>query len=296
MKNKSKKKKPILIISAVIVIVAILIAVFFPKFKNGFLNIPINEYLNQDIKNVDNVEIVADCAEIDSKTDTVAGVKETIRLGAKAVIVDLCFRKDGTPVMCKNYSDAEKSPTVESLFKVMNEEKYRDTKIYLRIVQLSELSKLNALSKSYNVLDRLFLVGIDEEHFGLLTSDDTIIPFFLNYKFTDAELKSVTENKFTPPEILKKYGAVGLIVDCAQMSPELADYLDSYEIPFIVGGVKNDKDFCTALLNGSRQVIVKDAQRAKNIMDIWTEDMQERYEVSVSKSLKDLSATQKNEK
>lgn len=295
MKNKSKKKKLILIISAVIVIIAVLVAVLVPKLRNGFLNIPISEYLDQDLKNVDNIELIADCAEIDSKSDTVAGVKETLRLGAKSVIVDLCFRKDGTPVMCKNYSDAEKAPTVESLFKAMNEDKYTEAKIYLRIVQLSELSKLNELSKAYNVLDRLYLLGIDEEHYGLLTSDETIIPFFLSYKFNDAELKSVKDSKFKPPEILKKYGAVGLIVDCSQMSPELADYLDSYEIPFVVDNAKNDKDLCIALLNGSRQVIVDDIQRAKDITDTWIENMQKRNEISVSKSLKDLSATHKSE-
>ncbi|MBP9989098.1 MAG: hypothetical protein KBT46_06325 [Ruminococcus sp.] len=290
MKNK---KKPVIIISAIVIVVAVTVTLLLPKLKYGFSNISINEYLSQDLIGIDSVGLISECAEVDGKSDSVSGFKEAVRLGADSVIVDLCFKKDGTPVICKNYSNAETSQSVEKLFKAMNEEKYKNIRVYLRIVQLSELSKLNELSSRYNVLNRLFLIGIDKEHYGLLSSDETGIPFFIDYTFTDDELKSVTDNKFTPPQEIEKNGAVGIIIDRNQISPELIDYLDGYEIPFITDNIKNDKELCISLLNGSRDVIVKDIERSKSVIDVWTENMQERFESSVSQSLNDLSKPDK---
>ena len=125
--------------------------------------------MKEDIKNVDNISLISRCSEIGGKKNSVAGVKESVRLGANAVIVDLCFRKDGTPVITDNYSNADSAETVEELFKAMSEDKFRKIGIYLNIVQLSDISKLNTLAVSYNMLDRLFLIGFDSERYDIIS-------------------------------------------------------------------------------------------------------------------------------
>ena len=245
--------------------------------------------MKEDIKNVDNISLISRCSEIGGKKNSVAGVKESVRLGANAVIFDLCFRKDGTPVITDNYSNADSAETVEELFKAMSEDKFRKIGIYLNMVQLSDISKLNTLAVSYNMLDRLFLIGIDSDRYDLISSDDTIIPILLDYTFGSDELASVKSGKFKRPDILEEKGASGLVLDNSQITPELVETLNDYGIIFLVDGVDGTAEMCKTILNGTGNIIVTDIKEARETLDKWTEKIQERYKKSVDKSIKELS-------
>lgn len=287
------KKKGIIAASAIIVTAVIALLILFPVFKNGFFDLSLGKYLREDLGNVDNISLISHCAEIDGVGNSVAGFKESVRLGANAVIVDLCFRKDGTPVAAADYSDAENAEPVENLFRAMNDDKYKKIKVYLNIVQLSDMTKLNSLAVENNVIDRLYLIGMNKEHYGLITTDDTIIPFLLNYKFGSDELSAINDGHFTSPEIIEQYGASGLVIENAQLSPELVQTLNDYGIPFIVDGIKDKKAFCKALTDGAENVVISDTDGCKKVLDKWIAETQERYKASVEKSIKELSKKSK---
>ena len=279
------EKKGIVIISAVIAIAVVTTIILSPLLRHK----SVSGYMKEDIKNVDNISLISRCSEIGGKKNSVAGVKESVRLGANAVIVDLCFRKDGTPVITDNYSNADSAETVEELFKAMSEDKFRKIGIYLNIVQLSDISKLNTLAVSYNMLDRLFLIGIDSDRYDLISSDDTIIPILLDYTFGSDELASVKSGKFKRPDILEEKGASGLVLDNSQITPELVETLNDYGIIFLVDGVDGTAEMCKTILNGTGNIIVTDIKEARETLDKWTEKIQERYKKSVDKSIKELS-------
>lgn len=279
------EKKGIVIISAVIAIAVVTTIILIPLLRHNSES----GYMKEDIKNVDNISLISRCSEIGGKKNSVAGVKESVRLGANAVIVDLCFRKDGTPVITDNYSNADSAETVEELFKAMSEDKFRKIGIYLNIVQLSDISKLNTLAVSYNMLDRLFLIGIDSDRYDLISSDDTIIPILLDYTFGSDELASVKSGKFKRPDILEEKGASGLVLDNSQITPELVETLNDYGIIFLVDGVDGTAEMCKTILNGTGNIIVTDIKEARETLDKWTEKIQERYKKSVDKSIKELS-------
>lgn len=279
------EKKGIVIISAVIAIAVVTTIILIPFLRHN----SVSGYMKEDIKNVDNISLISRCSEIGGKKNSVAGVKESVRLGANAVIVDLCFRKDGTPVITDNYSNADSAETVEELFKAMSEDKFRKIGIYLNIVQLSDISKLNTLAVSYNMLDRLFLIGIDSDRYDLISSDDTIIPILLDYTFGSDELASVKSGKFKRPDILEEKGASGLVLDNSQITPELVETLNDYGIFFLVDGVDGTAEMCKTILNGTGNIIVTDIKEARETLDKWTEKIQERYKKSVDKSIKELS-------
>lgn len=279
------EKKGIVIISAVIAIAVVTTIILIPLLRHN----SVSGYMKKDIKNVDNISLISRCSEIGGKKNSVAGVKESVRLGANAVIVDLCFRKDGTPVITDNYSNADSAETVEELFKAMSEDKFRKIGIYLNIVQLSDISKLNTLAVSYNMLDRLFLIGIDSDRYDLISSDDTIIPILLDYTFGSDELASVKSGKFKRPDILEEKGASGLVLDNSQITPELVETLNDYGIIFLVDGVDGTAEMCKTILNGTGNIIVTDIKEARETLDKWTEKIQERYKKSVDKSIKELS-------
>lgn len=279
------EKKGIVIISAVIAIAVVTTIILIPLLRHN----SVSGYMKADIKNVDNISLISRCSEIGGKKNSVAGVKESVRLGANAVIVDLCFRKDGTPVITDNYSNADSAETVEELFKAMSEDKFRKIGIYLNIVQLSDISKLNTLAVSYNMLDRLFLIGIDSDRYDLISSDDTIIPILLDYTFGSDELASAKSGKFKRPDILEEKGASGLVLDNSQITPELVETLNDYGIIFLVDGVDGTAEMCKTILNGTGNIIVNDIKDARETLDKWTEKIQERYKKSVDKSIKELS-------
>ena len=279
------EKKGIVIISAVIAIAVVTTIILIPLLRHN----SVSGYMTEDIKNVDNISLISRCSEIGGKKNSVAGVKESVRLGANAVIVDLCFRKDGTPVITDNYSNADSAETVGELFKAMSEDKFRKIGIYLNIVQLSDISKLNTLAVSYNMLDRLFLIGIDSDRYDLISSDDTIIPILLDYTFGSDELASVKNGKFKRPDILEEKGASGLVLDNSQITPELVETLNDYGIIFLADGVDGTAEMCKTILNGTGNIIVTDIKEARETLDKWTEKIQERYKKSVDKSIKELS-------
>lgn len=279
------EKKGIIIASAVIAIAVVAAIILIPLLRHN----SVSGYMKEDIKNVDNISLISRCSEISGRKNSVAGVKESVRLGANAVIVDLCFRKDGTPVITENYSNADSAETVEELFKAMNEDKFKKIGIYLNIVQLSDISRLNTLAVNYNMLDRLFLIGIDSDRYDLISSDDTIIPLLLDYTFGSDELSAAKDGRFKKPEILEEKGAAGLVLGNSQITPELVEVLNDYGIIFLADEVDSNSEMCKTILNGTENIIVTNIKEARETLDKWTEKIQERYKASVDKSIKELS-------
>lgn len=282
---KSKKR---IIACAVILAVSVIAVIIFPFIRNAADNGVIRKYTAQDLKNVDNVILLSDCVEVDGNTNSIAGVKEAVRLGAKAVTVDLCFRKDGTPVITDNYENSESATTVEELYTALNGEDYKDIRIYFNIVQLSGMTKLNSLTVRYNMVGRTYIIGIDESHYGIITSDSTIIPFLLKYQLTKEDKSAVADGTFSSPACIAQYGASGIEIDAKDATPEVIQTLNDFGIPFIVSGIDSVNSFCQTLLNGASTVYVADIKQSSDILDEWTVSMQERHSISVEQSLADL--------
>ena len=238
------EKKGLIAISAVLIAVIVAAVIIIPTVRRN----SVSSYMREDLSNVDNISLISHCSEVDGTVNSVAGFKESVRLGANAVIVDLCFKKDGTPVMTDSYSEIDSAEKVEALFAAMNEEKFNSACVYLNIVQLSDIAKLNSLAVEYNVVNRVFLTGIDADRYELIGTDDTILPFLIDYTFTSEELDSVKNGSFSKPEALEKTGASGLVTDYSQLSDELVETLNDYGILFAVDGIEDTPDMCKALL------------------------------------------------
>ena len=126
------------------------------------------------------------------------------------------------------------------------------------------------------MVNRVYIIGIDESHYGIIDSDDTIIPFLLKYDFTKEELKSIKEGRFTAPECIAGYGAAGLEIDKKYATPEIISTLNDFGIPFFVSGIDSTQDFCEALLNGAMTVLVDDIEECDTTLDRWTNHIIDR--------------------
>lgn len=285
MKNK---KRRVLIICSVVLAIAVAVGIAVPLIINAREKSLIRKYTAQDLPNVDNVILLSHCSEVDGKTNSVAGVKEAVRLGADAVSVDLCFRKDGTPVITDKYEESETAATLEELYVAMNADDYKDIIIYLNIVQLSEMNKLNSITIKHNMVGRTFITGIDEAHYGMITTESTIVPFLLKYELTDADKDAIANGSFSVPAFISQYGASGIEIDSADATAEVIKTFNDFGIPFIVSGVDSVENFCEPLLSGAATVYVEDIEKYSDILKDWTVAMQERHNSSVEQSLADL--------
>lgn len=285
------KKKGIIAAAVIIVAVAVLLTVFSSPVINTAGNLNASKFTSADLANVDNIVLLAHCSEVDGNSNSVAGFKEAVRLGADAVAVDLCFSEDGTPIMTDSYENVGNAPLLEDLFKAMADKKYSKTKLFLNIVQLSDLTKLNKLASDYNVAARTVIIGIDEHHYGLITSADSMIPFYLDYKLSSSDVNKIEKGEFSVPEVIEKYGASGLVIDYSQCSENVIETLDGFGIPVIVSPVANNTQLSKALIAGAQIVWVDNVQRSRGFLDGWIKEMQKRYESSVEQSLKRLSTT-----
>lgn len=287
------KKKSVVTVSLIIVLCAVLFIIFLPNIRHFFDKAGTYGYQDKDLQNVDNIVLLAHCAEISGDSNSVAGFKEAVRIGADAVAVDLCFKPDGTPVMTDNYDNVNSAPLLEELFKAMNTEKYLDVRVFLNITQLSSLSVLNELVLNYKLESRLVIFGIDEEHYELIKADDTIVPIYYNYKVTQDDKNAMSNGMFAAPAIMEDYGAGGLVIDYADCSEKVIDAFDELGIPVVVSGIDTNSRFCSALVCNAKTVYVDDAEKSRKLLDEWIAAMQERYRSSMEKSLEDLSKTNK---
>ena len=283
------EKRSIITAACAIIAVTIAVVLLFPVIRTGIGSLSARKYFSYDLKNVDGISLIAHCETVDGKDNSVAGVKESVRLGANGVVVDICFRKDGTPVMCGNYSDAENAPELENLLKEMNSKNYSAVSVYLNIIQLSDMAKLNTLASEYPMPDRLFIIGIDEDRYGMITSDDTIIPFFLSYTPTSEEIASIDDGSFTLPDCIGKYSATGLIIKPDDAVEKLIGIYSDYGIPLIVSKASSDSQLCKALHENARTVYVDDIERSVKTLDKWKNEIKSRNEKSVQQSIKALS-------
>lgn len=289
------KKRGIIVLAVLIVIAALIFAICSPAVHTRLGNIGVNGLTGKDLQNVDSVVLISHCKQIEGRSNSVAGVKEAVRLGADGVCVDLCFRKDGTPVITDNYADVDSAQTVEELFKAVTEEKFNNVRIYFNIVQLSDLSELNRLAVQYDIVSRLTLLGIDPAHYGLITNDDTIVPFYLNYDVTADDISAIGNGTFSIPEVLSKYGASGLVIDRSDCNEKVMNTFADYGIPVIVSGISSGSQMCQALVNNAGAVLVGNIENCAEIFDGWVVNMQKRYESSVEQSLRELSTYKETE-
>lgn len=285
------KKKGIVAAAVIIAVAAVAVTVLMPYIRSGIDGVAAAKFVRQDLDGVDSVRIIADCVKVDGVSDSPAGVKEAARLGADGVVVDLCFREDGTPVVCDDYSRSGEAPELEALFKQMNTEVFSELRLYLHIVQLSGLDELNRLAAEYDMSGRLYLTGIDADRYGMITADDTSVPFLLDYTPSQQELKDAEKGAAAVPDCVKKYGAAGIVVPYDAAGEDLISAYNDLGLTVVYSGLSGVSRVCEALLDGAQNIYVDDARSVRRLLDNWIEKMRERNSSSVEESINNLSTT-----
>ncbi len=279
---KNPDKKTVIIISVSLVII-LLATVFIVKgIKNKKAREKVAQYLSENIKVYDELNMISDCPQIDGNKNTVAGIKEAHRLGAQTVTVDMCFNSDDIPVITDDY-DSVSSDTLklEEIFKLMNEEKYNKMRINLRLRQLSSLSEFNRLFTQYNMNGRVLISGIDKNRYGLISGDSTGAYIYFDY-IPEGNVKKDVK---TIEQMQKEYGIAGVIIDCKNLSEELSDKLSENGIPFIAGNVNEEADMYEVLSYSISNIGTDNPQKLIEVYDKWKQETNSRVNKEINQKL-----------
>lgn len=268
------KKTAALIIILILIMAATAVFIIINKAEKN----KIDSYLAERLETYGEMDIISDAAEVDGEPNTLAGIKEAYRLGTDTVTLDLCFNADNVPVICRDYDDITKDTLkLEEVFRLLNEKKYSELRINLRLRQLGSLNKFNELFSRYNMSGRVIISGIDKNRYSLISGDSTAAGLFFDYTPTKDAKTSMNEII----ELQKEYGISGVIINSDNITEELAEKLNQRGIVFIVGNADDELSMYSALGAGANNIETAYPETLTAVFDRWKEQTRDNMEKSI---------------
>ncbi len=276
-KTKKLGNKKIILPAAAVLAVIVFIIVFF-SLKSKKDNAQIDGYLNQKIETYGKINIVSDAVLIDGEKNTIAGIKEAFRLGAETVTLDLCFNEKDVPVICDDYGDISKETLrLEKVLKLLNDEKYSDLKLNLRLRQLGSLTKFNSLLKKYKAGGRVIISGINKNKYSLISGDATSAGVFFDY----VPKKDRTDSLNEILALKKEYNIAGVIIDSGDITQELVETLNQRGITFIIGKTDKEIDMYSVLGSGANNIETSSPEKLMEVYSLWMERTRDGEDKSI---------------
>lgn len=152
------------------------------------------------------------------KPNTPEAVSYSIYHGAKCIELDVSFRPDGTPVIIHNAEPTQRQgESLDMAFKIISGS--RKCKINLDLKSVKNLPAIDALVRDYNLRERVFYTGVDENWIPIVKENSTI-PFYLNHFITPEEANDKDIGKALV-ERVKALGAMGVNSKYENISAQL---------------------------------------------------------------------------
>lgn len=280
MKEKRRKFAVLILTAIVFLIIIVFISVFFINRHHNSQKI--DEFLNQNLELYDKFHIVCDAVTVDESKHSLAAVKEAVRLGADTVTLDLCFNADDVPIICESYDEiSQDSLLLEDILELLNEEKYKNIRLFLKIKQLSNLYVFNNLLLDSGMFDRVFLVGIDSNHYSLVSGNNTSAGVFFDYIPTGNDENASKEII----ELKAQYNITGVIIDQKYITHSLIDAFAQNSISYIVSNVNKELDMYEMLSMGIGIIETDNPALLKDVYTKWRDVTQERMDASIMDQL-----------
>ncbi len=275
-----KKRSVTIICVALAVVIAVCVAT--PLIINADRNKKIEQYTQQNLDLYSELNVISDCAVVDKKPYSLAGIKEAVRLGADTVTLDLCFNSDGTPVVSDDYSTiSEDSLLVRDVFDLITSEEYSDIRINFRLRQLITLSVFNQLVSEYDVSKRVIVSGINQNRYSLISGTDTAAKVYFDY-IPSGDLKSDIQSVAT---LVSDYSLAGVVISSADISKELTDALSQNGISYIISSVDKEIDLYKVMSYGAYNIETDSPDTLKEAHSSWRELTLQRIDKSISDEL-----------
>ncbi len=208
-----------------------------------------------------------------NKKNSLFHVKSALQSGADCIEVDVCFDKEGTPVIAESQEKTDDNTMpLEYLVSYISQQvdKTSNTNrhsINLHLTDAANLEKINSIIESYDMQEYCFLTGVNlNQAYYVRTA--TTVPFYLDYEIN----KSKVNNPDYISQIINDIstsGAIGINCRPDNFTTELSTILKEnwYKISFY--GIEDEFDVINALKFSPNQIITPDIDMTRSILMEW---------------------------
>lgn len=215
--------------------------IFYKKYKNAKLNLP------------KGFTFTAHTGCMGTKQNSLESMKKGVQSGANIIEFDLRANKNGDLVLSHDEPIGGEIPLCEA-FALLSS--FQNTKANVDIKMTDELEKVYLLAKEYNVEDKIFYTGVNDNFVDAVKTKSPEISYFLNVKVS--KLKNKNRNYLLSlVEKVKNAGAIGINFNYKSASKELVDIFHENGLLVSIWTVDNEDNMHKILSFGPDNITTR---------------------------------------
>ena len=224
-----------------VVIVLILAIVFTTIFFIARVN-KMKEYKN-NIKLSEGFTITAHTGCMNTEENSLDSIKMGVENGADIVEFDLYFNNQGVAVLSHDEPKGDEV-TLKEAFEYVS--RFENIKVNVDAKTTDDLAQVYTFAQEYNIVDRVFFTGINEEDAKVAQRDCPQISYFLN---VDVDKRRNTDREYllSLVEKVKNTGAIGINFNYKSASKELVEIFHENGLLVSIWTVDDKYNMCKIL-------------------------------------------------
>ncbi|MDE6155067.1 MAG: glycerophosphodiester phosphodiesterase [Eubacterium sp.] len=202
-----------------------------------------NNSVNKELKNkLSNLSAEFTCTAhtgcMDTEENSIEAIEAGVKNGAQIVEFDLNFNENNEPILSHD-APTGNEVTLEEAFKKVSE--YDNLKVNVDLKSCAALEKIKAVAEEYNILDRIFFTGVNDEFLESVKKANLGIPYYLNVN-VDSKKKHNAEYIDSLVQKVKDSGAIGINFNKDNASAELVEAFHKNSLMVSIWTVDKEKD------------------------------------------------------
>ncbi len=155
-----------------------------------------------------------------TEDNSIASIEVGAEFGAQIVEFDLNFDENKNAILCHDEPKGGEV-TLDAAFKKVSE--YENLKVNVDAKSTVSLRQVQELASKYNILNRIFFTGINEEDVDVVKMSCPAVDYYLNTDVKEAS-EHTPEYLASLVKKVKECGAIGINFNKDSASKELVDY------------------------------------------------------------------------
>lgn len=248
-------KKTTKIIIAVISLIAVTVSIFF-----GFIYLKIKTAVLPD-----GFTVTAHTGCEETEENSLESIRKGYESGVDIVEFDLAFTSDGEAVLSHEEEPQAGCVSLDEAFALIKE--LPDIRVNIDCKSVANLKEVTKFAEKYDISDRIFYTGINEEDVAAVKNQTPDVAYWLNFD-VDTEKNTDEEYLLSLAEKTRELGAVGLNINHKSCTKELVEVFHREGLLVSVWTVNKPKDMIKAVLLGVDNITSRQPSQLIKIIEL----------------------------
>lgn len=199
--------------------------------------------------------------------NTLSAIKNAAQSNCRNIQLDLMFNSKDEPVLTDDKNAVDKKTTVplSEAFKTLKTS-FKNVDIVLKIHEVTNLERVQELAEQYEMLERLYFCGVNEDNVEYVNFKTPNIRYMLDVNLDNNKLDDTAyaESRF---ELIK--GAYSVNLDFKKTSTKWIKVLTDRDIRVSVYNINRKVDVFKALNVNVQNIFTKDPTETQPIIREW---------------------------